>query len=691
MGVGLLVMTGCPTTETRENEKTTENCAAAPAAQWSGPYQSDGTWDFRGPLNEDRMVGDVVEDLVVDEAVGLLGVPSILEDEARKLLVELVDGAIRDRINDSTLASQLAEDPFYQALSELSAAVQVESTIDLEQGTSPNQVTGREEFHSVSVSRDGKVYELDTLVPVAARWDGDFDKGTLTIDQHSVDIAFSDVANTLISEVLGTDALSHFSERMKAAVNCEGLIQSIAGGDSEWTISLYLTSYDVSITPLVALCEDIVGDLTTSLFGALDIDTGIRVGGTVAAVDTDCDDAADMLTSTDFGGLVAIAGPEALAPRVYVSFEASRKARRAYADMRNSLGTTHAFPVRGRIVWEYAAPDLVHTAPYEELFQDEIRSTQVELSLVTDSGSISLGNVPADGEGYIDTIVSLEDERLEAGTYQIQVHHDSILAGSFSTRLLAIERTTPVVRSDVDKTYLSSNFSSALGLVDLLSSDATERDTLPAVDILHAQLDLPLVFLTGSPRFFSRTLHGKADLDQLNHHGLITKPFKDIVIGELSELAPQNIVPELKEQIGYKLYWLLVLRLEIPPSTPEILMGDDSEADHVVYTLYRKILAKELGLGDLENKLRAYNVADSWRDQIMQVTPQVVSYIQPAGQVHSIYIRTTGTTSPFPVADYAHDSLLHHDGTQPLANALHSNGLLTDAGLNAVTTALANE
>ena len=50
----------------------------------------------------------------------------------------------------------------------------------------------------------------------------------------------------------------------------------------------------------------------------------------------------------------------------------------------------------------------------------------------------------------------------------------------------------------------------------------------------------------------------------------------------------------IKEQIGYKLSALLLLRRELPQGAREFLFGDDSESDAIIYALYADITAGRL-------------------------------------------------------------------------------------------------
>ena len=73
---------------------------------WTGPYQSQGSWDLSGPLGEDHQIGDIVEELIIEEAITLLGVPSWLEGTATDLVEDLIGGMIAGPINDELGSGQ---------------------------------------------------------------------------------------------------------------------------------------------------------------------------------------------------------------------------------------------------------------------------------------------------------------------------------------------------------------------------------------------------------------------------------------------------------------------------------------------------------------------------------------------------------------------------------------------------------
>jgi hypothetical protein len=233
-----------------------------------------------------------------------------------------------------------------------------------------------------------------------------------------------------------------------------------------------------------------------------------------------------------------------------------------------------------------------------------------------------------------------------------------------------------VVRSDVDLTYLNTDFMSATGKLKLLGARAVERDTLPAMEVVYRALrrgpasdsDLPLSFLSGSPNFFKMVLEEKMRLDAVPQDGVVLKPFKDIIAAKLSDVDLGGIVPALEEQVGYKLTALLRLRLEAPPETQEILLGDDSEADAVAYALYHQLTSRQLTTEALLARLDAIPVDATWRKVAAELAPQVVAALPTAPPVLAIYINRTGKPNArFPVADWSVPQLTrYHTGAWPL-------------------------
>ncbi len=375
-----------------------------------------------------------------------------------------------------------------------------------------------------------------------------------------------------------------------------------------------------------------------------------------------------------------------------------RNSEDSYADMSNTLGTVDVLPVRGRIVKEAVPVEPAATKPLDEVSQEEFDHARVTIALVSASGRrTEVGEAKADEEGYLDACLDLNSFSLSPGRYQVEVTFDGRATGSSTARLLARDHSALLIRSDIDLTYLLTDFHSRQALADLLGQDATERTALPAMETVYRALrggatndeDRPLVFLSGSPTFFKRTLEGKAALDRIEQDGLVLKPFAAIVAGNVEDHALRNVVPELKEQIGYKLYWLLRLRTEVPPTASEVLLGDDSEADFVVYSLYHRFVGQDLDVAGLLDELEGVGVAPAWRDRIAEVAPEVET-LGATGRVQAIYINQTEKPSErYSVSDWAVAGLSrHHRGAWPLILDLFEEGWVTEEHVGAVADRL---
>lgn len=365
-----------------------------------------------------------------------------------------------------------------------------------------------------------------------------------------------------------------------------------------------------------------------------------------------------------------------------------------YADMMNVLGTTSEVTIRGRIVREAKGYNPATTDPLDSASQDEIKGAQVSISLVGAS-TIPLGEAVADSEGYIRATFPMSGA--SPGDYTVQVTYDgAAAAGVGRARLLPDGYSDLLVRSDIDLTYLNTNFTSKVGLLELMEQSASERDALPAMEVVYQALregpnaagaaDRPLTFVSGSPTFFKRVLESKAALDSVREEGIFLKNYTDIVITNLDSFDFAGVVPDLKEQVGYKLAVFLELRLEVPPSIPEVYLGDDSEADFVVYNLYHRFTSGALSVDDLMAQADAVGVTAEWRAIIADLAPKVAAHLAGApAPVQAIYINRTGKKSAnFEVNDWLLPDMSRlHTGAWPLILDLYEEGLVSAAAVTA--------
>jgi hypothetical protein len=132
-------------------------------------------------------------------------------------------------------------------------------------------------------------------------------------------------------------------------------------------------------------------------------------------------------------------------------------------------------------------------------------------------------------------------------------------------------------------------------------------------------------------------------VDLIAQDGVVLKPFKDIIAAKVTDVDLGAIVPALEEQVGYKLTALLRLRLDVPPDTKEILMGDDSEADAVAYSLYHRFTSKQLTADALVAAADAVPVDATWRPAIVDLAARVAPVLPQTAPVVTIYINRTGT------------------------------------------------
>lgn len=197
---------------------------------------------------------------------------------------------------------------------------------------------------------------------------------------------------------------------------------------------------------------------------------------------------------------------------------------------------------------------------------------------------------------------------------------------------------------DIDKTYLASEFDSFKGLLTIPFEFAVDKRNIAGTDVLLRSLrrglqretseSNPLYFISGSPAQLRKVIERKMLLDGVEYDGIT---FKD----QLAILRSRRL-SRIRNQIGYKLSALLLNRRELPWSAKEILFGDDSESDALIYSLYADVVAGRLR-GD---SLQATLVAN-------EVDPEDAAYVMtlaaglPARElVERIYINLEKRSAP---------------------------------------------
>jgi hypothetical protein len=362
-------------------------------------------------------------------------------------------------------------------------------------------------------------------------------------------------------------------------------------------------------------------------------------------------------------------------------------------DFGNLLGTTEELFVHGRAVIEEPGFEAATTAPEHDLEQSEVPNLDLEVVLRADGKEVSLEG-STDDEGWLATRLDLRDHGLEPGNYALEVWAGNAFLSRVNARLLAPNYGERIVVSDIDLTYLDTDFQTAAAIAELLTQSADERAVLPGMPAVYralragaeTELDRPLVFLSGSPLFFRRVLDARTRLDELEHDGILLKPTNLLLTHELlvgledgellsTLLGGDEWLGSLTDQLGYKLTALFAQQSNWPNGAQLLLLGDDSETDHVVYALFHRTMNGELNLDALLDQLDHLDVDDLWLDAIEELVPAVLPE-PPASPVEAIFINQTDVpNTELPAEDWVVEGLTElHAGSEPLMEALTAGG-----------------
>jgi hypothetical protein len=166
-----------------------------------------------------------------------------------------------------------------------------------------------------------------------------------------------------------------------------------------------------------------------------------------------------------------------------------------------------------------------------------------------------------------------------------------------------------VVRLDLDKTYLRSEFDTLQDLVKSAFEPAAQKKAFPGASALLRALrqneGCRICIVSGSPTQMRQVLAGKLRLDGIEYDEFVLKNnLRNLLRGRLRAV---------RAQVPYKLPALLASRVAMNTVAPETLFGDDAEADGIVYSMYADILAGTLPIDELERVLEA---ARAYEDEV---------------------------------------------------------------------------
>jgi len=179
-------------------------------------------------------------------------------------------------------------------------------------------------------------------------------------------------------------------------------------------------------------------------------------------------------------------------------------------------------------------------------------------------------------------------------TYPLQVDDQRTLPDGYAG---------PVFIWDIDKTYLSTHFSSLQGLSRIPLEFAVDKQAIAGMpEVLRGIRRgpgpgsgcVPLYFVTASPPQRRGTLEHKMILDGGEFDGIT---FKNCL-----QIMKKGRPKRLLDQVGFKVCALLEGRQRRPLAT-EYLFGDDAESDADAFSLYAGLLHEQMSYGEARNRM----------------------------------------------------------------------------------------
>ena len=242
-----------------------------------------------------------------------------------------------------------------------------------------------------------------------------------------------------------------------------------------------------------------------------------------------------------------------------------------------------------------------------------------------------------------------------------------------------------VARWDLDKTYLRTDFDSPGALLRTAIERPDHKRTVPGAAVLMRELaraGAAIHILSGSPEQLRSRIVQKLRLDGVVFASLTLKP-------NLQNLLRLRF-RALRGQLGYKLPALLRRRCELGRQRDdsgallgEILLGDDAEADALVYSLYADVCAGKVEPREMVAILHA---SGAYPDEIADAE-RFASYVERGPVVERILIHLDRQSSPASFAAYGQRVVPFYNYLQA-AFVLLGDGRLTAEAVMAVAREL---
>lgn len=255
------------------------------------------------------------------------------------------------------------------------------------------------------------------------------------------------------------------------------------------------------------------------------------------------------------------------------------------------------------------------------------------------------------------------------------------IVGKGTLKIITDSYSNYLLTSDIDQTFLATDLFSTKGKLTALFEIPNEKMPIPGMITLYQKfrienINSTLCFLSASPHFFRRSLLSMFAKNKIEVEAIYLKNIEGTVRTVLNKLIDSlvNLDSLLKDglrsafvrmkkfwnstyqsvffdQLSYKLITLLSNRLNHPTNAHEILLGDNTEADYFIYTLYQLIITGEISGKELEEYLYTlhFNGRDSiTRDNAVRIAKLSSDCILEHGKVNPVKIVLVNQTKRGP-------------------------------------------
>ena len=192
-----------------------------------------------------------------------------------------------------------------------------------------------------------------------------------------------------------------------------------------------------------------------------------------------------------------------------------------------------------------------------------------------------------------------------------------------------IKNPKKILICDFDKTLVDTKYSTTREMYHSLTRPLDAFPTVPhSVEIIkdHTELGYHPFILSSSPHFYENAIRDWLSKNEIATVGIFLKDYRKVFSLFENHLTPKD----LKLQGPYKLGHLLDILLMTGPPEELILMGDNYEADPVIYLGLAKLLLEQLPPWETWNLLKKQKVFQANRKQHSQILSKIY---QLAGQI----------------------------------------------------------